>query len=369
MSHNALTALAKSLPASVPFVGPETQERALGRAFSARLGANESQFGPSPRSIEAMAQAAQEVWQYGDPENHDLKQALAAHHNIDPGHITLGEGIDGLLLTLTRLTVASGDAILTSHGAYPTFNYHAAGNGGTLHMVPYLDDHEDPRGLAEQARLLGAKLVYLANPDNPMGTWHGGAALARAMDLLPQGTLLILDEAYVDTAPEGTALPLDWNDPRVVRLRTFSKAYGMAGARVGYAIGAPEVITAFHKVRNHFGMNRAGQAGALAALADTEWHRDIVAKIDTARQRIAEIARLNGLAPLPSAANFVTIDCGADGAFAKRVLEGLITRGIFVRMPFVAPQNRCIRVSCGTPENLDAFAAALPAAISDAKKG
>jgi len=235
--------------------------------------------------------------------------------------------------------------------------------------VPYNNDHEDPEALFTKAAEVDAKLVYLANPDNPMGTWHGGAALARAMDLLPQGTLLILDEAYVDTAPEGTALPLDWNDPRVVRLRTFSKAYGMAGARVGYAIGAPEVITAFHKVRNHFGMNRAGQAGALAALADTEWHRDIVAKIDTARQRIAEIARLNGLAPLPSAANFVTIDCGADGAFAKRVLEGLITRGIFVRMPFVAPQNRCIRVSCGTPENLDAFAAALPAAISDAKKG
>jgi histidinol-phosphate aminotransferase len=367
MKQYRLTPLVQSLPATVPFVGPEAQERQLDRVFDARLGANENVFGPSPRAIAAMAETGH--WMYGDPESFDLRAALAAHHGADMDNIVVGEGIDGLLSYLVRLFVGNGDAVVTSDGAYPTFNYHVAGFGGTLHKVPYKDDHEDPEALFTKAAEVDAKLVYLANPDNPMGTWHGGAALVRAMDLLPQGTLLILDEAYVDTAPKGTALPLDWNDPRVVRLRTFSKAYGMAGARVGYAIGAPEVITAFHKVRNHFGMNRAGQAGALAALADTEWHRNIVAKIDTARQRIAEIARLNGLAPLPSAANFVAIDCGADGAFAKRVLEGLITRGIFVRMPFVAPQNRCIRVSCGTPENLDAFAAALPAAISDAKKG
>jgi histidinol-phosphate aminotransferase len=367
MKQYRLTPLAQSLPATVPFVGPEAQERQLDRVFDARLGANENVFGPSPRAIAAMAETGH--WMYGDPESFDLRAALAAHHGADMDNIVVGEGIDGLLSYLVRLFVGNGDAVVTSDGAYPTFNYHVAGFGGTLHKVPYKDDHEDPEALFTKAAEVDAKLVYLANPDNPMGTWHGGAALARAMDLLPQGTLLILDEAYVDTAPEGTALPLDWNDPRVVRLRTFSTAYGMAGARVGYAIGAPEVITAFHKVRNHFGMNRAGQAGALVALADTEWHRDVVAKIGTARQRIAEIARLNGLAPLPSAANFVAIDCGADGAFAKRVLEGLITRGIFVRMPFVAPQNRCIRVSCGTPENLDAFAAALSAAISDAKKG
>lgn len=367
MTQYRLTPLAQSLPATVPFVGPEAQERQLDRVFDARLGANENVFGPSPRAIAAMADTGH--WMYGDPESFDLRAALAAHHGADMGNIVVGEGIDGLLGYMVRLFVEKGDAIVTSDGAYPTFNYHVAGFGGTLHKVPYKDDHENPEALFAKAAEVDAKLVYLANPDNPMGTWHRGAALARAIDMLPQGTLLILDEAYVDTAPEGTALPLDWSDPRVVRMRTFSKAYGMAGARVGYAIGAPELITAFHKVRNHFGMNRAGQEGALAALADTEWPRDVVAKIDAARQRIAEIARQNGLAPLPSAANFVAIDCGADGAFAKRVLDGLITRGIFVRMPFVAPQNRCIRVSCGTPENLDAFAAALPEALRDAKRG
>jgi histidinol-phosphate aminotransferase len=142
----------------------------------------------------------------------------------------------------------------------------------------------------------------------------------------------------------------------------------MAGARVGYAIGNPELIAAFNKVRNHFGMNRAAQAGALAALRDQAYLAATLARIDTARDRIAQIAIANDLAPIASATNFVTIDCGQDGAFAQRVLAALIAEGLFVRMPFVAPQNRCIRISCGTPENLDLFAAALPKALEIAAK-
>jgi histidinol-phosphate aminotransferase len=366
MTHVRLTPLAQSLPSTVPFVGPETQERARGSAFVARLGANENVFGPSPRAVEAMAAAQQ--WMYGDPESFDLRQALAAHHAVTPDHIIVGEGIDGLLGYLVRLMVAQGDAVVTSDGAYPTFNYHVAGFGGVLHKVPYRGDLEDPAALFAKAAEVDAKLVYLANPDNPMGSWHSGSDLVEAMDALPDGCLLVLDEAYVDCAPEGTAPVLEADDPRLIRMRTFSKAYGLAGARVGYAIAAPDLITAFGKVRNHFGMNRAAQAGALAALEDGGWLEHVKAQIATSRARIAEIARDNGLVPLPSAANFVAIDCGRDGVFARAVLDGLVARGIFVRMPFAAPQNRCIRVSCGTPENLDAFAAALPLALADAGK-
>lgn len=278
----------------------------------------------------------------------------------------VGEGIDGLLGYLVRLCVGEGDAVVTSDGAYPTFNYHVAGFGGVLHKVPYTGDHEDPMALFAKAAEVDAKLVYLANPDNPMGTWHEGATIVRALDALPKGCLLVLDEAYIDCAPPGTAPDLPFDDPRLVRMRTFSKAYGLAGARVGYALGHPDLITAFNKVRNHFGMNRAAQAGALAALDDDAHLAHVLDQIDGARRRIAEIAIDNGLDPLPSAANFVAIDCGRDGAFAKAVLDGLIARGIFVRMPFAAPQNRCIRISCGTAENLDAFAAALPDALADA---
>ncbi|PKP72828.1 MAG: histidinol-phosphate aminotransferase [Alphaproteobacteria bacterium HGW-Alphaproteobacteria-6] len=367
MTGPRYTPLAESLPASVPFVGPETQERQRGRRFAARLGANESVFGPSPRAVAAMAEAAARVWMYGDPECHDLREALASHHRTRPGNIVVGEGIDGLLGYLVRLTVAPGDAVVTSDGAYPTFNFHVAGFGGRLHKVPYRGDFEDPEALVARAAETGAKLVYLANPDNPMGSAHPADTIERMIAALPDGTLLVLDEAYVDLAPEGTTPAIDPEDPRVIRLRTFSKGYGLAGLRVGYAIGAAGLIAAFDKIRNHFGVGRIAQAGALAALGDQAWLAAVKTEVTAARTGLAAIARANHLVPLASATNFVTIDCGADGAFARRVLTELVARDIFVRMPFVAPHDRCIRVSCGRAEDLARFAAALPAALAAAR--
>lgn len=367
MTGPRYTPLVESLPATVPFVGPETQERARGRRFTARLGANESVFGPSPAAIAAMAHAAQEAWMYGDPENHDLRAALAAHHRVTPAHVVVGEGIDGLLGYLVRLMIAPGDAVVTSDGAYPTFNFHVAGFGGTLHKVPYKGDREDPEALAAKARETGAKLVYIANPDNPMGSWHEGRVIVAMLDNLPEGALLVLDEAYVDLAPEGTAAPVEADDPRVIRMRTFSKAHGMAGARIGYALGHPDLIAAFNKIRNHFGVSRISQAGALAALEDQGHLKLVRHRVAASREELARIARLHGLTPLPSATNFVTMDCGADGVFARKVLAELIQRDIFVRMPFVAPHDRCIRVSCGLPAQNALFAAALPEALVAAK--
>ncbi|AOZ70518.1 histidinol-phosphate aminotransferase [Rhodobacter xanthinilyticus] len=369
MTGPRFTALAQSLPATVPFVGPEAQERAAHRPFAARLGANENGFGPSPKAIAAMAAAAGEAWKYGDPENHDLRAALAAEHGCRPENIIVGEGIDGLLGYLVRLTVEPGDRVVTSEGAYPTFNFHVAGYGGTLVKVPYRGDHEDPEALLAKAAEVAPKLLYIANPDNPMGSHHPGAAMAEMVARVPEGTLLILDEAYVELAPAGTAAPVDPDDPRVIRMRTFSKAHGLAGARVGYAIGAAPLIAAFDKVRNHFGMSRISQAGALAALGDKTWAAYMHRLVAASRDSLAEIARANGLTALPSATNFVAIDCGADGAFARRVLTELTAAGIFVRMPGVAPLDRCIRVSCGPEAELAAFAAALPGALARARQG
>ena len=368
MTDPRLTPLAASLPATVPFVGPEAQERASGRPFTARLGANENVFGPSPRAIAAMRQAAEEVWKYGDPESHDLRRALAAHHGVPPDCIVVGAGIDGLLGSVVRLFCGDGTPVVTSAGAYPTFNYHVRGYGGVLHTVPYRDDAEDTGALIAKARETGARLIYLANPDNPMGSWHDAATVQEMIDAVPEGALLVLDEAYVECAPAGTAPPLDVDDRRVLRFRTFSKAYGMAGARIGYALGHPEVIAAFHRVRNHFGLSRISQAGALAALEDQAYLRETLARIAAARDRIGEIGRANGLTPLPSATNFVTLDTGRDGPFARALLAELVARGIFVRMPFVAPEDRCIRVSCGTEEDLAALAAALPDAMAAARE-
>ncbi len=367
MSGPRFTPLVQSLPATVPFVGPETQERDRGAAFTARLGANESMFGPSPRAVEAMTDAASEVWKYADPTCHDLREGLAAQYDVPHASILVGEGIDGILGTLVRLLIGAGDAVVTSNGAYPTFNYHVAGFGGALHKVDYAGDQEDLPALIAKAREVGAKLIYFANPDNPMGSWVRGADIEAALTDLPAGTLLALDEAYVELAPEDTAPVIAPDDPRVIRLRTFSKAYGMAGARIGYGIGAPDLIRSFDKIRNHFGVNRVAQAGALAALQDAEWLTHVQGQVAASRARLAEIAAENGLTALPSATNFVTIDCGRDGDFARAVLTGLLDQGVFVRMPFVPPQDRCIRVGCGLPEAMDAVARALPVALDRAR--
>ncbi len=360
----SFTNLVDRLPATVPFVGPEAQERSRGRGFLARIGANESVFGPSPKALEAMSDAARDCWMYGDPENHDLRYALAKRHGVEMENIVVGEGIDGLLGYLVRMLVEPGTKVVTSLGAYPTFNYHVAGFGGELVAVPYRDDHEDLEALLAKADEVGAKIVYVSNPDNPMGTFHPASAINAAIEQVPPDCLMVLDEAYIDCAPE-RGQSIDISNRSVIRMRTFSKVHGMAGARVGYAIGQARLINAFNRIRNHFGMCRISQAGALASLEDDRHLLDVTRRIAHARDRIQSIAETNGLYAIPSAANFVAIDCGRDGPFARRVLEGLIARDVFVRMPFVAPQDRCIRVSAGTDRDLDIFEEALAAVLKE----
>ncbi len=365
MTDYPFTPIIKELPATVPFVGPEAQERARGRPFKVRLGANENIFGPSPKAIAAMAAAASGVWMYGDPENHDLRAALAAHHGVGLENIVVGEGIDGLFAVVAQLFIEPGTAVVTSAGGYPTFNYQIKGQGGRIETVPFRDDREDPDALVARAGEIDARLIFLANPDNPMGTWWNADMITRMIETVPEGCILCLDEAYIDFAPPGTAPAIDVRSRKVLRFRTFSKAYGMAGARIGYAIGEAELIGAFEKVRNHFGVNRIAQAGALAALQDQEYLSKVVADVGSARQRIAGIARANGLSTLPSAANFVAIDCGGDGARAKAILDALTERNIFARMPGIAPLDRCIRISVGRPEDLECFADALAGTLRD----
>lgn len=368
MKRPPLTRIIRELPKLVPFVGPEAQERVRGRPFRARLGANESLFGPSPAAIRAMAASAAENWMYSDPENHDLREALARHHGVTADNVVIGEGIDGLLGLAVRAVAEPGSVVVTSDGAYPTFNFHVAAQGAQLVKVPYRDDREDLEALLDTARRHNACILYVSNPDNPMGSWWEAGDIARLVAGLPDGALLLLDEAYCDTAPPSAVPPIDVANPQVLRLRTFSKAYGLAGARIGYAVGEAELIAVFDKVRNHYGINRTGQIGALAALIDQSYLTEAVGKIGRARERIAEIAGRHGLVPLPSAANFVTIDCGADGAFARAVLDGLLERDVFARKPGVVPLDRCIRISCGRDEDLAIFESVLPAALSAARE-
>lgn len=365
-AFSRFTPLLQSLPATVPFVGPEAIERNRGHAVKARIGANESGFGPAPSVLEAIAAAAGDTWKYADPENFALKQALADHLGCSASHIAIGEGIDSLLGHIVRMVIEPGMTVATSLGAYPTFNFHVAGYGGRLVTTPYVDDREDLDGLLALVSREKASLLYFANPDNPMGSWWTEERVSDFVRAVPDTCLLILDEAYCETAPEGTAPAIDafLDRPNVMRTRTFSKAYGLAGARVGYVVTTPENAQGFDKIRHHFGMPRISVAAALAALKDQAYLNQAIDAIRQSRERIGAIARQNGLTPLASATNFVAVDCGRDGTYARAIVDGLMEHGVFIRMPGVAPLNRCIRISAGVEADMALLEAALPKVLA-----
>jgi histidinol-phosphate aminotransferase len=282
-------------------------------------------------------------------------------------NVVVGEGIDGLLGLVARMYVGPGEAVVTSLGAYPTFNFHIAGIGGRLVTVPYANDKEDLDGLLAKVASEKAPLVYLSNPDNPMGSWWEAPDVVRFIEALPETTMLVLDEAYGELGPASALPAIDVARPNVIRMRTFSKAYGLAGIRCGYAVAEAEVIRDFEKIRNHYGVSRMAQIAGLEALADQDYLHSVVARVAAGRERISAIARQNDLKPLPSATNFVTIDCGRDGVFALKVMQNLLSRDVFIRKPMVPVLDRCIRVSVGLDHELDIFAEELPGALAAAR--
>ena len=193
-----------------------------------------------------------------------------------------------------------------------------------------------------------------------MGTWTRGEQIVSLLDKLPNDSLLILDEAYAEFAPDEAKVPIFLDDPRMIRFRTFSKAYGVAGARIGYGIGNEELIAEFDKIRNHFGNSLLSQVAAIAAIKDQRYLSEIVKKISLGREEIYQIAQSNGLSAIPSATNFVAIDCGKDGKFANQIMNGLLEAKLFVRKPVVAPLDRTIRVTVGRDEEIDLFKNVLP---------
>ena len=258
--------------------------------------------------------------------------------------------------------------VVTSLGAYPTFNFHVAGVGGRLVAVPYENDRESLDGLLAAVKRENAPLVYLSNPDNPMGTWWEAGEISRFIEALPETTMLVLDEAYGELGP---AL-------RAAADRRF------APQRAPHAHLLQGLRACRHTLRLCHRRGRASSATSkrsATTTASTAWRwspakprsptrpisREVKRKVAAGRERIANIARDNGLSPIPSATNFVTIDCGADGAFALKIMEALLQRDVFIRKPMVPVLNRCIRISVGLDHELDIFAEELPRAIEQAR--
>ncbi len=352
------TPLIQSLPATIPFVGPETFERQNKQTFKARVGANESAFGISPKARQAMVEAIDRTAWYNDPENFDLRTALAKLYDFTTDHISVGAGIDDLLGLVVRAFLQPGQVTVASLGSYPTYHYHVFGFGAKSHTIPYKNDQNDLVALSEAVHQTQSHLIYIANPDNPTGTCHTASEIQAFLNALPKTCLCILDEAYFEFAPDHALLPMHPHDNRVIRMRTFSKAHGMAGARIGYAIAHPDIITAFDKIRLHFSVNRTAQIGALASLHDTEFIQSVVNAVAEGRRDYENLGRQLGVPTLPSATNFVSFDFGS-AENAQSVLEALIQNAIFVRKPMCSPINQLVRVTVGTPQERAIFAETL----------
>ena len=261
--------------------------------------------------------------------------------------------------------------------------------GGEIATVPFAADfREDLEGLLARAWEVRPKLVYVANPDNPMGTCHPAADVGAFLEALPGDTTFLYDEAYHEFAPPEAVLPLEVRDPRLIRLRTFSKAYGLAGARIGYCV-ADGVAAKADRIRQHFGLNVVAQAGALAALRDDAHLSKVVREVAAGREEYYRVAAAHGLPCVESATNFgedtrrgarararrltptpplpnpttVAIDVGSAARSAGAV-EALARLGVFVRRPTAPGLDTHIRVSVGSAAEREAFAEALPRALA-----
>jgi histidinol-phosphate aminotransferase len=352
------TRVVEGLPANTPFIGPERLMRENGRAELVRLGANESAFGPSPRAVEAMGAELEHLSWYGDPDSYALREELAAKHQCAIEQIVVGSGIDDLMGLAVRAFVEIGGVAVAARGTYPTFAYHVAGYGSRLETVSYTSSGiPDLQALGTAAKRSGASIVYLANPDNPSGAFLDRTAIAQFYESLPENTLLFLDEAYADFVDDGLLLEPRFEDG-LVRVRTFSKAYGLAGARIGYALTTALNAERFEKIRLQYGVNRNAQVGALEALQDVAHLRWVVEETAASLREYDALAIELGLSTLPSRANFICIDMG-DAARASETMNELLRSGVWVRKPGAPPLDRCIRVSAGTHAMRESFARAM----------
>ena len=328
----------------------------------AKLGSNENPFGPSPAVVEAIASEAGQAGLYPDPTCATLRQALAEKFAVDPRRFVFGNGSEDLLGIISRVFLDHGDQVVT---VLPSFGLHilypqAAGAevvgvpmGADLRIdVDALIDALNPR----------TRLLMFACPSNPVGSALTAAELQRILDAIPEQTLLVFDEAYYEYAKDAPDYPdclamLDaWNRPYIL-LRTLSKAYSLAGLRVGYGIVSDPVLAdLIDRLRTPFNVNRCAQTAAVAALADEAHLQRGLDHVVTERARMDAALRAMGLTPAPSLGNFLFF---ATPFEAEAVNEALLARGVIVK-PWREPgYTTFLRVSIGTCEDNDLFLAAL----------
>jgi len=356
----------RSLSPYVPGKPIEELQRELKLNDIIKLASNENPFGPSPLALAAMQGALAETWLYPDGSGHQLKNKLAAKLGLGTGQITLGNGSNDLLVLLAEAFLKPGLEAVYSQYAFAVYPIAIQATGASGVMVAAnAADSAMPLGhdLDAMARAITprTRIVFIANPNNPTGTWVPARQLKAFIAALPAHALVALDEAYFEYSG-GLDLQngIDWLEefPNLVVLRTFSKAYGLAGVRVGYSLSHPSVADMLNRVRQAFNVSVVGLAGACAALDDPD-HVATAVKVAVAeRARVAARLEKSGTRVLPSAGNFLLLHVGA-GARAR--FDALLRRGIIVRPlgNYGLPEH--LRVTLGTVVQNDRFLAAWEA--------
>jgi len=331
--------------------------RELGVTDILKLASNENPLGPSPRAIQAMRDSLQDIWLYPDGNGHDLKLALARWHGVEMSQVTLGNGSNDLLVLLAEAFLTPGTNAVYSEHAFAIYGIAVQATGATA-RVPraYPPGHAMAFGhdLEAMAAAVDAdtRLVYIANPNNPTGTWNTAPALQDFLRRVPATTVVVLDEAYHEYSqlvdcPDATKWLKD--HPNLVVLRTFSKAHGLAGVRVGYGLSHPQVADLLNRVRQPFNVCIPGLAGATASVGDAEQVQRAQRLVrDGLAQLLSALPSL-GVRVHPTAGNFILADVGPDGT---AVYERLLREGVIVRPVAGYGLPHCVRITIGTaPQN------------------
>jgi histidinol-phosphate aminotransferase len=327
------------------------------------LGSNENPYGASPRARQAVVDALATMHIYPDPLGGELKRALAAFHGVETSRLLLGNGSHELLMQFAQVFSGPGDEVVASKFGFAVYALAAQAAGATFRPAPAL-----PRGhamqhghdLAELRAAIGprTKLVYLANPNNPTGTWFGADAFAAFIASVPAGVIVVVDEAYaefVDAPDFASALPLVTRYPNLAVTRTFSKAYALAGLRVGFAVAHPGLIAVMERVRESFNVNALGLAAAEVALGDAAHLRASITGNAAQREALTIALRDRGLHVSPSQTNFLLV---AFGERASQVEAGLVSRGVVLRPMGGYGLGESLRITVGkAPENTRLLAA------------
>lgn len=340
----------------------EELERECGISGSIKLASNENPFGPSPAALVAMQKALPRLHRYPDGSSYYLTRALADHLRVDPERIVLGNGSNEVIEFLVKAFVREGDQVITSHPSFLMYQKFVQVRGGVNQVVPLKDmghDLEQIRSLASSA----TRLIFLDNPNNPTGSLIDLPRLEAFLGALPEQVIVVLDEAYIDFIDSAAAgydsrSLIDDRAGRcaVVCLRTFSKAYGLAGLRVGFGLMHESIAACLHKVRQPFNVNLMAQEGARAALEDQEFYQKTLRLTAEGKRFLTAEAEKLGCMAYPSQTNFFLIDVGGD---ATRLYDAMLKKGVIVRSMKAYGFANFIRITVGTEEENRRFIKAL----------